>query len=40
MPGNPGEFTVFCDGRVVAEKQGREWPDPKQVVDALSRLVP
>jgi len=34
--GNIGEFTVLCHGAVVAQKSGREWPDPKKVVDAIS----
>lgn len=38
MPGDPGEFTVYCDGKVVAQKQGREWPDPDKVVAAIERL--
>jgi len=27
---------VRCDGAVVAQKSGREWPDLKRVIDAIS----
>ncbi len=38
--GNPGEFTVWVDGQMVAEKDWRGFPEPDDVVDAVRDATP
>jgi hypothetical protein len=35
--GNPGEFTVWVDDKVVAKKGWLRFPDPADVVTAVAR---
>lgn len=38
--GNSGEFTVWVDGKKVAEKDWRGFPEPDDVVDAVRDTTP
>jgi hypothetical protein len=38
--GNSGEFTIWLDDKLVAEKQRGEFPAPDVVVANLKKLLP
>jgi hypothetical protein len=38
--GSSGEFTVWLDDRLLAQKQGREFPSPDSVVAAVKAALP
>ena len=38
--GNPGEFTVWVDGRKVADKDGGDFPPESQIVGAVRAAMP
>lgn len=38
--GKPGELTIWVDDKLVAQKQGSEFPDPADVVAAVEAALP
>jgi len=40
LVGRSGEFTVWVDEKMVAEKTWRGFPDPDDVVDAVRDVTP
>lgn len=38
--GNSGEFTVWLDDRLIAEKKHGEFPSPDEVVAAMEEALP